>query len=539
MDVHPAASQMNWNDSFKGDYLWSSVNFGEAVTEVMTPLTWSVMQFTLEDWVFLPGMPTVGIIGGRPYLNISIFATLFYKLGRSRKDLLDYMESTLYMRLPDEMSIPSIAVSPVYLLRGILCSLQVQLKQKQGVRKTPAYVNSNGTWFENLRKAIQSATSKSGLHRIWHTEMKSHLQEGAWCVLGSAPYSAEYTLQLRRQLEKLVGPEDANILIGNLSENDTPLESLGPIDGLHKLANGEISRTAYLEAYGHRGPQEFELSVPRPAEDSLWLERELEKIGRSGVDFKDLRKRQRRSFEAAMTRLESRSAKEVGHLRRKISESARRARLRELARSAYVRDRWAVRIFALRAGELSGIGDQVFFLTLGELLRLLIGERSYKEVIEQRAEDYQQYKSLPPYPAVIRGQFDPFTWAASPQRPTDIFDASMPEARKVEFDRLIGSPGSTGVVEGTVRVIDNPETEDLLQTGEILVAVQTDIAWTLLFPRAAAVITDIGAPLSHAAIVARELGIPAVVGCGKATAVLKTGDRVRVDGGRGIVEILS
>jgi pyruvate,water dikinase len=77
-----------------------------------------------------------------------------------------------------------------------------------------------------------------------------------------------------------------------------------------------------------------------------------------------------------------------------------------------------------------------------------------------------------------------------------------------------------------------------LQAGEILVAVQTDIAWTLLFPRAAAVITDIGAPLSHAAIVARELGVPAVVGCGDATARLKTGDRVRVDGGRGIVEII-
>jgi pyruvate,water dikinase len=72
-----------------------------------------------------------------------------------------------------------------------------------------------------------------------------------------------------------------------------------------------------------------------------------------------------------------------------------------------------------------------------------------------------------------------------------------------------------------------------------LVAVQTDVAWTLLFPRALAVITDIGAPLSHAAIVARELGIPAVVGCGDATARLKTGDYVRVDGAKGIVEILS
>jgi pyruvate,water dikinase len=93
-------------------------------------------------------------------------------------------------------------------------------------------------------------------------------------------------------------------------------------------------------------------------------------------------------------------------------------------------------------------------------------------------------------------------------------------------------------VEGIVRVVTGPAKGDSLKPGEILVAVQTDIAWTLIFPRAAAVVTDVGAPLSHAAIVARELGIPAVVGCGNATAVLKTGDAVRVDGARGLVEIL-
>ena len=536
--VHPSERQMNWNDSFKGDYLWSNVNFGEAVTEVMTPLTWSVIQFTLEDWVFLPGMPTVGIIGGRPYLNISIFATLFYKLGRSRKELLDYMESTLYMRLPDEMSIPGVDVSPVYLLRGIHWSLQVRMKQWQGVQRTPRYASSNEIWFQNLRKAIELETTGSGLHKLWHAEMKSHLREGAWCVLGSAPYSAEYTLQLRRQLEKLVGPEDANILISNLSQKDAPLESLGPIDGLYKLANGEISRIVYLEAYGHRGPQEFELSVPRPAEDTLWLELELEKIGRSGVDFEELREKQSRSFEAAMTRLESRSIKEVENLKRKITESARRARLRELARSAYVRDRWAIRLFAIRAGEVTGIGYQVFFLKLDELLGFLAGECSIGNVIEPRMDTYQRYQNLPAYPSVIRGRFDPFAWAADPQRPTDIFDASKKDIEKVDSNRLVGAPGSAGVVEGAVRIITHPDSGDLLRDGEILVAAQTDIAWTLLFPRAKAVITDIGAPLSHAAIVARELGIPAVVGCGNATAILKNGDRVRVDGGRGIVEIL-
>ena len=89
-----------------------------------------------------------------------------------------------------------------------------------------------------------------------------------------------------------------------------------------------------------------------------------------------------------------------------------------------------------------------------------------------------------------------------------------------------------------VRRLDTADDGDQLQPGEVMVTMQTDVAWTLLFPRAAAVVTDVGAPLSHAAIVARELGIPAVVGCGDATMRLQTGDRVRVDGGRGTVEIL-
>lgn len=89
-----------------------------------------------------------------------------------------------------------------------------------------------------------------------------------------------------------------------------------------------------------------------------------------------------------------------------------------------------------------------------------------------------------------------------------------------------------------MRVLTNPEDGENFKQGEILVASTTNVGWTPLFPRAAAIITDIGAPLSHAAIVARELGIPAVVGCGNATTRLKTGDRVLVDGGQGVVHIL-
>ena len=105
-------------------------------------------------------------------------------------------------------------------------------------------------------------------------------------------------------------------------------------------------------------------------------------------------------------------------------------------------------------------------------------------------------------------------------------------------DAITGFAGAAGIVEGTVRRLDRPEDGCLLQPGEILVTVTTNVGWTPLFPRLGAIVTDVGAPLSHAAIVARELGIPAVVGCGNATMRLKTGDRVRVDGGAGTVTIV-
>jgi pyruvate,water dikinase len=113
---------------------------------------------------------------------------------------------------------------------------------------------------------------------------------------------------------------------------------------------------------------------------------------------------------------------------------------------------------------------------------------------------------------------------------------TAPAAKAASASTLVkGSPARPGGWS-LVRFVPNLEQAGQLQPGEILVTAFTDIVWTPFFPRAAAVVTDVGAALSHAAIVARELGIPAVVGCGDATRRLKTGDRVRVDGGRGTVE---
>nr|MDT0660549.1 PEP/pyruvate-binding domain-containing protein [Micromonospora sp. DSM 115978] len=98
-----------------------------------------------------------------------------------------------------------------------------------------------------------------------------------------------------------------------------------------------------------------------------------------------------------------------------------------------------------------------------------------------------------------------------------------------------GLPGGSGVAEGPARIIRGPHEFGKLRTGDVLVAPYTHPAWTPLFQRAAAVIVDTGGPAAHAAIVAREYGIPAVMGTGDGTSTLVDGQPVRVDGDRGAV----
>jgi pyruvate,water dikinase len=251
--------------------------------------------------------------------------------------------------------------------------------------------------------------------------------------------------------------------------------------------------------------------------------------------------RQQEARAAAWERLARSDPWKATAARKLITRWAPLAHRREAARSEVVRSVWVARTWVRRAGKLTGHGDDLFFLELPEILGLLRGEPGLLDLVPGRRAVYEGYRALPSYPALIRGRFDPARWAADPHRRVDYYDerasaAAAPTAGP--DDAITGFPGAAGVVEGTARVLSAPEDGAQLRDGEILVTTVTNIGWTPIFPRAAAVVTDVGAPLSHAAIVARELGIPAVVGCGDATTRWHSGDRVRVDGGAGMVEIL-
>jgi pyruvate,water dikinase len=119
---------------------------------------------------------------------------------------------------------------------------------------------------------------------------------------------------------------------------------------------------------------------------------------------------------------------------------------------------------------------------------------------------------------------------------TPLLDPRLLQHSPPKGDALLaGTPGSPGVAEGFVRVIRDITEFEKLRPHEVLVAPYTNPSWTLLFQRAAAVVVDSGGPGSHAAIVAREYGIPAVMATLDGTRRLQDGQRVRVDGSHGLV----
>jgi len=527
-----------WNDSLTGDYLWSNVNVSEAVPDVMTPSTWALWQIYYYEAspIQIPGDHRIcGNICGRPYINLGLLVSLYRAVGR---DIRKELHSDMVGSAPPDLDITLIPFSAFAVIRTTLPGmLQARRHVSRDKRQVPEFVAVTPGWCQSVQRQIRETQDKAALVALWRERIRPYFVESCWLLRGAAMLFADPATTLHRDLVRLIGEADANALLSNLAGHAAGLESLGPLIGLAKVARGEMRREAYLERYGHRGPHEMELSSPGPEEDPHWLDRQLDELAASPVDVETLLARQRAEYAAAWQRFVARYPRKVKSIQKRISSVAAAARTREAVRSEVTRITRTIRQFLLRAGEQTGLGDGIFFLSLEEMVDVLSGDTAPIATLPARRETYRRYCALPPYPALINGPFDPFRWAADPDRRSDIFDAHA-GAAIAAVDTIAGFAGAAGCVEGKVRRLDSSEEGSALQPGEILVTVTTNVGWTPLFPRAAAIVTDVGAPLSHAAIVARELGIPAVVGCGNATMCLKTGDRVRVDGGRGIVVIL-
>lgn len=169
------------------------------------------------------------------------------------------------------------------------------------------------------------------------------------------------------------------------------------------------------------------------------------------------------------------------------------------------------------------------------------GPRYWPAIVEKRKALFEKLKSYAPPPAlgeppeVVTEPFTIMLWGIT----TDSIKRWLQPQGTGDSKQLTGFAGSPGLAEGPARVITSVEELKDVQSGEILVCPITTPSWAPVFPRIKATVTDIGGMMSHAAIVCREYGLPAVIGTGFGTKTIKTGQMLRVDGTSGVVTMLN
>ena len=317
--------------------------------------------------------------------------------------------------------------------------------------------------------------------------------------------------------------------------------------GLHRVASADgidseaFSRAlgAFVRDHGEHGDAELDLTAPRWREAPDRVRAYVRGILASGAPSKnpdDTVHDQKRRFEderaAITTRLagsRSLALRFAGgferHLHRVRTYLSAREGVRKYSTQTYA----VVRAYTLEAGRrLRRLGkldaeDDVFMLEADEVVALASGRLDTAAAgvrIAFRRKMYDGYRDFSPPNELGR----------------DVI--ARDESSYVEGSALVGLGCSAGVVEGIVRVLGSLDEVDQLRKGDVLVTKFTDPGWTPALGLVSAVVTEVGGLLSHAAVIGREYGIPAVLNLPGATKKLRTGQRVRVDGSTGRIEIL-
>jgi rifampicin phosphotransferase len=290
----------------------------------------------------------------------------------------------------------------------------------------------------------------------------------------------------------------------------------------------------FLRRFGHRAVAEIDLGMPRWSDDPSYLLGVISNYLRLDPDDLDPVSQFRAGeakAESMITSLMTRAA-ERSRLRARLAGwTLRRVRqlvgLREAPKFLLIMALATMRQQLKEVGrQLADAGtidhvDDVFFLDLGDARRGLAGE-NLRALVAERREAYEQELKRRHIPRLL------------------LSDGTEPEAVAVETVRtdgaLAGSPASAGTVTGRARVVLDPVGAHL-EPGEILVAPSTDPGWTPLFLTAGGLVMEMGGSNSHGAVVAREYGIPAVVGVPEATHKIETGQLITVDGAAGLVTL--
>jgi len=511
------------------DVYWSTSNFGEAVPGVSTPLSWSfwgpALETAMRGGVYEIGgldateraLPVAradwfaGAFFGRPAMNIQYLATVGDRMpGTSGqavvRDLMGNVPQDMVFN-PTKKRYPSIA----WRLPYTFITLPRRVREAQA--QASAY------WSANVQ-AVPGLDQDATLRVMRQTVQKFRGMLTLQTALLLGSISPLY--EALNGLVKKTGIGDTAALSGF---GGAEMDVVGDI---FAAARGDFGLDEVVRRHGFHGPLEGELSSVVWREDPSPLESLLAGYAARGVAADpqlQVEDRRKQAAEVTAKLLAALPAPQRPMVRMLLGLAARRIPMRGIPKRGFLQYFDVLRVCARRLGTLLAAEgkldspEDVFYLTDEELLGPW--PENAKALVVKRRKRRSEYMKLG-VPTEWQGMPEPIR---AKHEPTGTQTA------------LTGIGVSPGIVEGRARVLLTPDFAQV-EPGEILVSPTTDPSWSSVMFISAGLVVDIGGALSHAAIVARELGLPCVVNTRHGSQVLQTGDLLRVDGAAGTVEII-
>jgi phosphohistidine swiveling domain-containing protein len=531
-----------------GGTVWARFNLAEVLPEP-TPMTWAIVRrfmsgrggfgLMYRDLGFDPdpALDEVGIfdlVCGRPYCNLSREPRMQYRQLPFEHPFAVLKADPRKAIYPQPVFNPHRAGWRFWLLLPVLFFKLVRSAGRlrrlsrtfADVFRTvhvPAFVEETRREAERDYAKLDTAAL---LDRLEHW-IKRTLYDFARHSLKPTALAGIALGDVERALTQLqLAPEQVQAALRELTMGVRPDPEADLNAALRELASGRLDRQGFLERFGHRGHQEMELAQPRWAEEPAAVERlvrdDNERRGLSPLD-EIARRGQAPPLAEILDRLPVPAAFRPA-LEKKLKTLHTYLSLRETAKHHLLRGYALIRRVLVELDRRFELKGGVFFLTPDELPYLQTpGTREELLALIARRQRRRELALSLPVPQVL---FSDDLEAIG--RPTEV----------ASEDALQGVPLSAGTAEAPALVLRQPVADGLPEDGYILVCPSTDPAWYPLFLKARGLVMETGGVLSHGAIAARELGLPAVAGLPEVVRRVRTGQRLRVNGSTGQVNLL-
>ena len=555
--------------------IWTRGNVGEVFPTVVTPMTWSIFQRHVESgWRdalerFGAMRPAdygdvwpacVGVFGGYCYLNVSVHRVLAVRTPGLTPDDMDRSifgesEAPPYRAGPGDKDLRATLRVTATVARVLRGRRPPELDaDKAHVATWRAGLAVPGPDLDEARLLGTVEELVSMFRRLFghhiHTTFVSTIPAGLLNQLCTERLGDPgLVLRLLGGIGDVESAEPAVALwgLGRAVAADPAVTAAfdAGLDGLDERLRGDPAAATFVgrldgfrDRFAARGPNEWEASSPTYGTEPLLALAAIDRLRLTDPGHDPSRQRLTLAADRAAATDEARR-----RLRRRdrlmfdraLRSAAVWSQARERSKTTVINAvhgmRLAQRELARRARERGGPDrlEDYWLLQADEVRPYLADPASFNGALASRRARYEELAALEP-PFVFAGaQPDPSTW---PRRGSDPMAAARPG------DELQGIGGCPGTARGRARVVLDPCDPRGLAPGDVLVAPITDPSWTPLFVPAEAVVVDVGAQMSHAVIVSRELGIPCVVSVTGATRRIPDGALVEVDGGTGVVRIL-